>query len=802
MTFSAPRTAGGIRASVPEVSVVIPAFNAADTLDRTLDSLRRQTVQGWEAVIVDDGSSDATAAVAAAAAAADRRFRLLSQRNAGVSAARNAGIAASCGEWLVCLDADDWLAPTYLERMLGALHADPPSQVACCGYARTSTDGAEILQLCPVDYRGDPFACVAQRAMGAIHCYVIRRSLVIEVGGFEPGMRACEDWDLHQRVFRTGARLVQVPEILAFYASRRGSLSRDGARMVADARTVLQRGAGPDPRVSSPDPRYANGRQPDMPIEYSCLWIACWCMAIAIGENSDCPDLLESVGDFTHTEYLGATIFEGLVIGSGLPPRQIGWHWSRFSGPVGALVDKLSRQAGDAGRGRAIHDELVHLMTASDPVTGRRPEQLPERLIVGTTLVVRLAAGMLRHGLAVPPGIDTVLLRVGGRLLQLPVLGPLAAADIRGAVVGLGGDAARRAARAVLRREIAGAAAANRLAHLAAGRLLHVLDGASAAARARPGAATDAGRMAALIREERARILPPQAAAPRQVAASRGGRSMAIVTDQPTSVGGAGDTGLGTPNLPILMYHVIGETVSGGEARFVLSPAGFEQQLSFLRRHGFRAVSLDEWCEVAARGGRFSGRPVMLTFDDATVDFGDTAWPILQRYGFAANVFVPTGKVGGFADWALTGPDPARLMDWDRIVALSAEGVHFGSHLVSHRASNWMTTEDLVREAAASRATLEHRLGREVRGMAFPYGVASQRASRIMRACGYRTALTTDEGIASTYGNMLHVPRIEIAGGDDLAVFARKIGWSCEPADAVEEQVPAAAAGYAPAAGP
>src|SRR5215469_1740135 len=77
---------------VPQVSVIVPAFNRAETIATTLDSLIAQTFADWEAIVVDDGSTDATAAMVEGYASGDQRFRLLSQANAGVSAARNVGI--------------------------------------------------------------------------------------------------------------------------------------------------------------------------------------------------------------------------------------------------------------------------------------------------------------------------------------------------------------------------------------------------------------------------------------------------------------------------------------------------------------------------------------------------------------------------------------------------------------------------------------------------------------------------------------------------------------------------------------
>ena len=235
-------------------------------------------------------------------------------------------------------------------------------------------------------------------------------------------------------------------------------------------------------------------------------------------------------------------------------------------------------------------------------------------------------------------------------------------------------------------------------------------------------------------------------------------------------------------DVPVLMYHQVDR---GPSARFRVLPERLEQQLRFLRRRGFRSLSLEEWCSVTRRRGRFHGRPVMLTFDDATEDFFHEAWPIIERNGFSAVVFVATGKVGVLADWR-GNSNPSRVMDWDRIVALSREGVEFGSHLCSHTAASWLRSEDLLREGARSRATLEHVLGRAVNTVALPYGITGQRVRGLLRACGYTAAFGAQYGLASSFGSPLDIPRIEISGEDDLNGFASKLQLSHEPPDLVD----------------
>src|SRR5690349_8686628 len=92
---------------MPRLSVVVPVYNVERYLDECLASLAAQQVADFEAILIDDGSTDGSAAIAQAYADRDPRFRLISQPNAGLGAARNAGIALAQGEFLAFLDSDD-----------------------------------------------------------------------------------------------------------------------------------------------------------------------------------------------------------------------------------------------------------------------------------------------------------------------------------------------------------------------------------------------------------------------------------------------------------------------------------------------------------------------------------------------------------------------------------------------------------------------------------------------------------------------------------------------------------------------
>jgi len=307
-----------------KVSIIIPAHNAAETIAETLESLLAQTYQGWEAIIVDDGSTDGTAQIAARFADRDARIRVISQpRQGGVSAARNTGIALVRYDWLLFLDADDWISSQHLERMMSALAFDPTLDAVHCGSARVAYDGTLI----PEEFwppSGDLFSTLACRSAFPIHACIVRKSLVESVGGFDTSLLTCEEWDLWQRIARTGARFGAVHEVLSFYRMRANSLSLDGFQMFVDVLRVLKQGHAPDTRVRNPHPDHANG----LPIEFlpsQVFYCLCWCAGLVLGCGKDARPLLDALKDDRYPQIdpngVAQNIFQAVPISQCQPPN-------------------------------------------------------------------------------------------------------------------------------------------------------------------------------------------------------------------------------------------------------------------------------------------------------------------------------------------------------------------------------------------------------------------------------------------------------------------------------------------------
>lgn len=329
------------------VSVIIPAHNAAATIAETLDSLRAQTLADWEAIVIDDGSTDATWAIAAHYAARDARIRVLRQSHSGVSTARNAGVQAAHTDWLLFLDADDWILPAHLQRMSEVLATDPTLDAVHCGWVRVASDGTPLgEQFCPPT--DDLFPLFARQCPFAIHACVVRRALVEAVGGFDPSLRIGEDWDLWRRIALAGARFGTVREVLACYRVRPGSASHNPELFLVDSLRVLERGFAPDPRVPNPLPAYAQG----MPTEHLpsiALYLACWTAGLALGAGDDARRLLDLVGISGRVGLDPAAVarilFEVGPLAIGQPPDSWPEIWPGLAERLDAFLNELEARS-------------------------------------------------------------------------------------------------------------------------------------------------------------------------------------------------------------------------------------------------------------------------------------------------------------------------------------------------------------------------------------------------------------------------------------------------------------------------
>ncbi len=217
---------------LPEVSVIIPAYNVASFIGETLDSVFAQTFVDYEVIVINDGSPD-TDEFERAIAPYRERIRYIRQENGGASSARNAGLRVAAGEFIAFLDADDVWSPDYLAAQLQFMHNEGCDLV--CADAMITGDSHDAGQtymttlMASAPAKGEvTFLELVSAEKSLITSGVVaRRDQILDVGLFDLTLRNAQDFDLWLRLARHGARLAYQRRVLLEYRTRQGSLTGD-----------------------------------------------------------------------------------------------------------------------------------------------------------------------------------------------------------------------------------------------------------------------------------------------------------------------------------------------------------------------------------------------------------------------------------------------------------------------------------------------------------------------------------------------------------------------------------------------
>lgn len=225
-------------------SIVLPCYNAADTLAQTLDSLRAQTCANWEAICVDDGSTDTTADIVADYARRDSRIRLFANSGKGPSDARNHGVLDHArGEVIAFCDADDLWAETklaVLDRAFEDVNVDALySQI---GFFQTSPKEISTYSTLPARDVSIPML-LAENPVCTMSNLAVRRDSFVFSGGFDSHVVHNEDLEWLIRLVGGGCRLRGVDQPLTYYRANPNGLSADLQAMQKGRQSALKTAA-------------------------------------------------------------------------------------------------------------------------------------------------------------------------------------------------------------------------------------------------------------------------------------------------------------------------------------------------------------------------------------------------------------------------------------------------------------------------------------------------------------------------------------------------------------------------------
>lgn len=223
----------GNNIKTPKVSVIVPCYNQGEYLAEALDSVMKQTFTDWECIIINDGSTDSTKDVIDKYCQKDSRFINIEQSNQGPSIARNTGIQSSHGEFILPLDADDLIAPSYMSMAMDYFANQPKTQIVYC---KAKLFGAIEQEWNLPKYEYDSFIW-----LNSIFCTAFfRRSDYDKTSGYNPNMvYGFEDWDFWLSMLNKESIVYQIDETLFFYRQKNRSRATTSHEQMRNLYTTI-----------------------------------------------------------------------------------------------------------------------------------------------------------------------------------------------------------------------------------------------------------------------------------------------------------------------------------------------------------------------------------------------------------------------------------------------------------------------------------------------------------------------------------------------------------------------------------
>ena len=226
--------------------------------------------------------------------------------------------------------------------------------------------------------------------------------------------------------------------------------------------------------------------------------------------------------------------------------------------------------------------------------------------------------------------------------------------------------------------------------------------------------------------------------------------------------------GPGILDVPILLYHHIDPGRPPG--KFNVTPAQFELQVQSLAAGGFQSITPANLRQAVLHGAPLPARPIIITIDDGHENAYVYAYPILEKYGFDAVIYVVANRL-----WS-TG-----CLSAEQLIELSEAGWEVGSHSMTHADLTTRVGRELRLEIFGSREQLEASLGQEVPSFAYPFGAFSPEVAGQVRAAGYQTAMGLGTSTLQGRGNLYYLSRIPVNGSWTVSEFAAAVGFDIRP---------------------
>lgn len=215
----------------PKVSIIIPCYNREDYISDAVDSCLRQTYKNIEIIVVDDGSSDNSVDVITSNYS--NKLLLITQENKGTASARNKGLNASSGEFVIFLDSDDWITDDLVESHIKTLNRWPEVDICCADSAAVDNNGemSGVRKSPWPDTPANPLQLFLLKPPPFPACEIYRKSTILKHGGFDEDMKAFTDAGIRLKIVMSGGLVVRTQGGYAVYRPVANSITKNNLKI-------------------------------------------------------------------------------------------------------------------------------------------------------------------------------------------------------------------------------------------------------------------------------------------------------------------------------------------------------------------------------------------------------------------------------------------------------------------------------------------------------------------------------------------------------------------------------------------
>lgn len=220
--------------------------------------------------------------------------------------------------------------------------------------------------------------------------------------------------------------------------------------------------------------------------------------------------------------------------------------------------------------------------------------------------------------------------------------------------------------------------------------------------------------------------------------------------------------------VPILMYHHLKDLPANAtelDLTWTVAPKNFQAQMEWLAQRNYHSITMSALIGHLKQGTLLPAKPIVISFDDGWVDDYAVAFPLLKKDNFIGTFFVYTQPIG----------HSQLTLSWDQIKEMSAAGMDFQGHTLTHPHLTQLSPDSAAREIGDAKKTLEAHLGKSIVTFAYPFGEYNSVVLELVKRAGFESAVTIDPGYRQHVDKIFQLQRIRISYKETLDDLQKKL---------------------------